>query len=292
MARIRSIHPGLFTDEAFAGLSMPARVLLLGLWTEADDQGVFEWKPITIKMRIMPVDNVDVPALLIELERAGVVKSFQQDGKTFGAVRNFCKYQRPKTPKYRAIKSADIRNYVASPYPTSEIEQPEPETFPQNGEMSPQMEEGGGKREEGRENSLPSASRPANDDFEEFKRVYPARKGPCGWKATEQKFNSLVKTGVDPKAIVGAARRLAQTLHAKIGTEYIPKPEKWLTSEDFVNIAVASFQPETPTIDWDNALSFWKRTGRWTRDAGPDPDSPACRAPPELLDKYGLRTMQ
>lgn len=286
MARIRSIHPGLFTDEAFAGLSMPARVLLLGLWTEADDQGIFEWKPITIKMRIMPVDNVDVPALLSELERSDVVKSFQQDGKAFGAVRNFCKYQKPKTPKYRPVKSADIRNYVASSYPASEIDESEPDQFPQNGEMSSQMEEGGGKREEEGENSLPSASRPANEDFEEFKRSYPARKGPCGWKAAEEKFSSLVKTGVDPKAIIQATKRLAQTLYAKIGTEFIPKPEKWLASEDFVDIAVASFQPAIPDkISLDDAVRIYARGGQWSRHA---PLADVSQAPPELLAKYGL----
>lgn len=148
MARIRSIHPALFTDEAFVSVSMAARVLLMGIWTEADDQGVFDWKPVTLKMRIMPVDNVDVPALLAELERANAVQRFEQDGKPLGAIRNFCKFQRPKTPKYRAIKSSDIRNYVASTYPTSELPEDEPSPFPQNGEMSPQMEEEGGKREE------------------------------------------------------------------------------------------------------------------------------------------------
>ena len=61
-------------------LSMAARVLLFGLWTEADDQGVFDWKPITIKMRILPVDNVDVPELLAELERRLVRDAMQSAG--------------------------------------------------------------------------------------------------------------------------------------------------------------------------------------------------------------------
>jgi hypothetical protein len=33
MPRIRSVHPGLFTDEAFVTVSMAARVLLIGVWT-------------------------------------------------------------------------------------------------------------------------------------------------------------------------------------------------------------------------------------------------------------------
>jgi hypothetical protein len=29
-----------------------ARLLLIGIWSEADDRGVFEWKPATLKMRL------------------------------------------------------------------------------------------------------------------------------------------------------------------------------------------------------------------------------------------------
>ncbi len=45
-------------------------------------------------------------------------------------------------------------------------------------------------------------------------------------------------------------------------------------------------------VDWDAVLSAYKKTGHWSRFAGNDPTSPGCRAPPELLHKYGLRTMQ
>ena len=71
MARIRSIHPGIFTDEAFASASMAARMLLIGIWTEAYDDGVFEWKPLTLKMKIFPGDSVDINAVLSELGGSG-----------------------------------------------------------------------------------------------------------------------------------------------------------------------------------------------------------------------------
>lgn len=143
MARIRSIHPGLFTDEAFASLSMAARVLLLGIWTECDDQGVFEWKPVTLKMRIFSADNLDVVPLLAELVRADAIRQFHFEGKPHGAVRNFCKYQKPKTPKFRDVRDDEIRNYVASKYPKSETVGGEQCQFPQKGEISLQREEGG-----------------------------------------------------------------------------------------------------------------------------------------------------
>ena len=143
MARIRSIFPGLFTDEAFVSVSMPARVLLLGIWTEADDQGVFEWKPVTLKMRIFSADNIDVAPLLAELSAANAIKQFSFEGKLHGAIRNFCKYQKPKTPKFRDVRDDEIRNYVASKYPLEQSDKVKPDQFPQNGEIG-RLREGGG----------------------------------------------------------------------------------------------------------------------------------------------------
>jgi len=53
LARIRSIHDGFFTDENLVSVSVFARLLFLGLGVQADDKGVFEWKPITLKMRML-----------------------------------------------------------------------------------------------------------------------------------------------------------------------------------------------------------------------------------------------
>lgn len=298
MARIRSIHPTLFTDEAFASLSMAARVLLLGLWTEADDQGVFDWKPITLKMRIMPVDNVSVPDLLLELEGWNAIKKFEQDGKPFGAIRNFCKFQKPKTPKYRPLKLEEVRNYVASSYPIPEMNGGEASSFPQNVETSALMEEGGGNREEEEEKeSSPSPAAPgASDDFSRFKSAYPRRDGANPWPPAEKKFNALVKTGVNPEIIIAAARALAleEGKLGNVGTKFIPKAINWLNQQSFQDYAAVSFSSssEPAEINWDGVLSFYKKTGVWTRDVGPDPDSIACRAPRDLLEKYGIRTVQ
>lgn len=99
MARIRSIHPGQWTDEAFVAVSPLARLLALGLRNEADDEGVFPWKPLTLKMRLLPADNADVGELLSELETANIVRRYEVDGVHYGAIRNFYLFQRPKFPK-------------------------------------------------------------------------------------------------------------------------------------------------------------------------------------------------
>jgi hypothetical protein len=145
MARIRSIHPGLFTDEAWVSCSPLARVLVIGLWTDADDQGVFEWKPLQIKMRLLPGDAADVSALLTEIQDAGMVMAFEAGGKRYGAIRNFRKFQRPQKPNALHPLPELAATYVGlSPTGTGPVQDPS-EIAPVEAQ---QMEDGGGVREE------------------------------------------------------------------------------------------------------------------------------------------------
>lgn len=157
MARIRSIHPGIWTDEGFAMLSMAARVLLFGIWTEADDHGVFEYKPVSLKMRIFPADKVDVEPLMEELTVFNLVSVFPSEGRHYGVVRNFCRYQRPKKPSYKHVLPDEFRTYVGL---TGNSSEPLPHQSSTGTEISPQMEEGGGnrRREEERKQDAANAA--------------------------------------------------------------------------------------------------------------------------------------
>lgn len=150
MSRIRSIHPGFFTDEDLVSVSVYARLLFLGIGVEADDKGIFEWKPLTIKMRIFPADNADVGALLHELETVGAIKRYELEGRTYGAIRNFRRFQKPKTPNDIYPATAEILRFVGLVSETNDNEEPpfppKGETFPPKGEIAPQMEDGGGSR--------------------------------------------------------------------------------------------------------------------------------------------------
>jgi hypothetical protein len=145
----------------------------------------------------------------------------------------------------------------------------------------------------------PSSS---SDNFENLKKVYPRRKGNYGWKAAERKFNSLVKTGVDPKIIIAAAIRLGDELRSRVGTEFIPMPASWLNSEDFVESAVTSFSADDGLIEvlgeeelaaWDaharaegkksyprNSRGGWRFPSRWP--PGYVPSSSHVEAAPAL----------
>ncbi|MFT9115238.1 MAG: hypothetical protein ABF443_14225 [Acetobacter malorum] len=114
MARIRSVHPGIYTDEAVASVSIAARWLLTGLWVNADDGGGFAWKPVTLKMSIFPGDNVDVSPLLDELERQNIIKKYEFEGRQYGAIRNFGQFQSPRKPNRTAPMPAELRKFCCS----------------------------------------------------------------------------------------------------------------------------------------------------------------------------------
>jgi hypothetical protein len=172
VARIRSVHPGLWTDEAFVGTSPLARLLLIGIWTECDDQGAFEWKPLTLKMRLLPLDVADMVALLGELTGNRLVARYSVGGKDYGAVRNFGLFQRPKKPQNKHPMPDQWRTFAGNApsgsepppkdeerddeaaEPLPENAPPVPHQFPTSGEKPPQMEDGGGRREEEKEESL------------------------------------------------------------------------------------------------------------------------------------------
>lgn len=85
-------------DEEFVTGSPLARLLAIGVRNFADDNGVFEWKPLKLKMQILPADNCDIAELLDELVQCNQISRFEVDGKPYGINRNFTKYQKPKKP--------------------------------------------------------------------------------------------------------------------------------------------------------------------------------------------------
>jgi hypothetical protein len=112
MARIRSIHPAIFTDEVFVSLSESSQLLWIGLWCEADDQGVFEWKPLSLRMRLRPVSGKPIDEQLDELCETRCLARFEVEGRPYGVIRNFVKHQRPKSPKVVHPLPDELRAYA------------------------------------------------------------------------------------------------------------------------------------------------------------------------------------
>lgn len=264
MARIRSVHPGLFKDENFMDLveqSPLGCVFLVGLWGQADDKGAFQWKPRTLKAEIFPGGSCDVSVMLEALVALNFIKQYEVAGSHYGAIRNFGKYQRPKKPNNIYPMPLEFRIYAATSEESTELEDddggggtepPQSKThisteldapevqassvpienlWGSGTEISPQMEDGGG-REEGkkeRKSSLrsPRASPSENPDFEAFWKAYPRKTGKGAARAS---FAKAVKKTSVPVILQAIANQ--QFDHRE---RFIPYPTTWLNQERWLD---------------------------------------------------------
>lgn len=150
MARIRTIKPEIWTDEKFVELSAWARLLFIGLWNFADDDGRMEFSPKSIKMKIFPADSVEITELFGELRRENLVNVYAVDNKEYLQVVGFAKHQK-----------VDKRSTSKHPPPPSPTE---PRRTP------PTEKEGKGKGGEGTSDANASGAVAPQSMTEEEKR--------------------------------------------------------------------------------------------------------------------------
>lgn len=114
MARIRTIKPQFFTDEDLQDLEAAnpgayCMMVFAGLWGHCSKDGVFEWRPRTLKLSILPFlpfEMTDTLGLLVE---AGFIRRFSVGEKQYGYIPTFSDHQRisgkeaqasPSLPQY------------------------------------------------------------------------------------------------------------------------------------------------------------------------------------------------
>lgn len=250
MARIRSVHPGLWTDEDFVQLSPFARLMCIGLWNEADDYGVFEWKPLRLKMRIFPADNLDASSILDELEKSGMIIRIMRGEKGYGLVNNFRKFQRPKTPSAPIIPiDDDIKRIIGLPL-DDEISPALPQPFPSPSEKPLLMEDGGDKMKEIEEETVGAP--------------VGAKKNPRGCRLPDE-WNPNFKdwqTAVEKLSQAGAREEL----------------------EKYRDYWKAKAGKDAARLDWD---ATWRN---WVRNSKPAPGQrgiPKKSAVSDVFDRIG-----
>lgn len=90
MARIRTIKPDFFNSYDVVCVTPLARLFYAYLWTEADREGLLEWKPKNFLMRFFPTDGCYIEALSIELEQQGLIEII---GGEICRIPSFAKHQ-------------------------------------------------------------------------------------------------------------------------------------------------------------------------------------------------------
>lgn len=94
--KIRSVHPGFFSDPTLAKLTPHARILYVGLWCYCDDDGRGEWLPKHIDGALFPHEAVHIHGLLGELERVGKLIRYEVAGRQYFVLPAFGRWQHPK----------------------------------------------------------------------------------------------------------------------------------------------------------------------------------------------------
>jgi hypothetical protein len=91
MAKIRGVKPGLWTDEDFIELSAYARLLWIGMWNHACDNGHLQDKSKQLKLRVLPADDVNCADLIREIEAQNLIE--RADG--WITIPNLSHHQKP-----------------------------------------------------------------------------------------------------------------------------------------------------------------------------------------------------
>lgn len=96
MARIRTIKPTIWTDDAFIELSRDARLLCIGMITQADDDGRLIASPSALIGAIYPHDDVtpkQVEKWRNEIASSGIVRLYQEGRATYAVFPKWNSHQ-------------------------------------------------------------------------------------------------------------------------------------------------------------------------------------------------------
>lgn len=249
MARIRSVHPGLFTDSDWVECSMDARLLVIGLWTLADDQGVFSWRTKEIKMAVFPGDSIDVEPLLNELVQNNLIRHYEVEGRKYGAIRNFRRWQRPQKPTAVHPLPESIAIYVGIlRSDTRPVEDLPPANDAHSCTDTVPLQESPLSDEPHSDTSTV----PVRDQYATATGIPIQRRGGVGEGGSRRGEEEVVRVSnetLTPRAREGFSKFC----------DLYPKPDKLLAAEPFWEAALSVAKPEVILAGLDRWLCEWRR---------------------------------
>jgi hypothetical protein len=117
LARIRTIKPEFFRHadlyEAEKETGLPLRLAFAGLWTAADREGRFKWRPRELKLDCLPHDDVDFSRVLDALTTRGWVVRYAVEGKEYGLI--------PSWQQHQVINNREKPSEIPDPNETNDL---------------------------------------------------------------------------------------------------------------------------------------------------------------------------
>lgn len=104
MSRIRTIKPEFWVSEQIIACSPNARLLFIGMWNFADDNGVHPSSYVRLKAEVFPADNCtpeNIKTWVNELIKNGLIREYAVEDKSYWIVTGWASHQRIDRPTYR-----------------------------------------------------------------------------------------------------------------------------------------------------------------------------------------------
>lgn len=290
MPRIRTIKPDFFKHEALfeaeLETGLPLRVAYAGLWTQADREGRFLWRPRPLKLDILPYDNCDFGQVLDALATRGFLVKYSDGKRDIGAIPSFLCHQ--------VINNRESASKL--PAPPDNIEE-----FDASPTRDPRVTHaacGEGKGREGKgiteasasvlsEPSVSNLSKPRRPkaknaytaDYEGFWIAYPQTQGMSKMDG----FKAWKKLSDEEQAQAMASLPAFKALLAKTPERSVKHVQGFLNGRMF-----ESFGGTVTHLDsvdqWEKRLAYARANGEWSGSKwGPAPGKPGCRVPNELI---------
>lgn len=221
MARIRNIKPDFWTDEKLVELETWERLLFIGLWNFADDEGYMPYSPKRIKMQVFPGDSLEVSRGVQSLISIGAVELFDSE---FGQVLHITKWS----------KHQKVSNPSKSKYSSIELvpldEKHRKQALPQQESLEDSAKSTEGSRELRMEREVErevkkdlSSRKP--DEFDQWYSRYPKKEA----KEAARKAFAKARKSVDLSVLLEGVDRYVAATRDK-DRQYLALPATWLNA--------------------------------------------------------------
>lgn len=202
-----------------------------------------------------------------------IIPLSQGAGNELENLRGVCKrcnlLDAKKLGRERRLQSEGHPTPDPTPNPTSNTQKPDSDSRKKD---SPQSPPHGGMNGAG---------------FTDFWTAYPSRGDATNPKhPAQEKFDRLVKSGVNPAVIIAGAKGYAEHCRTsgRDGTDKVKQAITFLNQQVYADYSKPTPVPGSGSDQrWRNRITLFRDLRRWEGMWGPEPGQPGCQAPPELM---------
>jgi hypothetical protein len=308
MARIRTIKPEFWTSEQVMECALVTRLMFIGMWNFADDNGRMTFSPKKIKAQVFPADEVsasDVSGMLDELSQHGLIKHYSVDGVEYLQITGW-KHQKIDRPQRCTIPEigTDKADHIDDDASNDHRTLVELSSNARREIDEHSLQEGKGREGIGEEN-IKSASQPlaARGAANEFDRMLVSCSAALGEHAPADPvigpIIGLVRKGYTEREIVDA-------LHSESKRPRRKPIRTWQLWSEIIEPNLPSFKAAPPrerapqmvhlggrlevvesliiqaVTDWRADPASWERR---KAHLGPAPGHQECKIPRRYIDE-------